>query len=125
MTEPAPGAKERTKDSMLFWMLLKTWNIYDIETGSEVYKKGIHIPDDWSDFESPEKMFQRCYEGTKNWLDFGKFLSFFGGEHSISIGIIKAFYERFPKLNVLQIDAHCRPQARVWRHPLQSRLRHV
>ncbi len=35
-----------------------------------------------------------------------KFLTFFGGEHSVSIGIIKAFYEHFDNLTVLQIDAH-------------------
>jgi len=33
-------------------------------------------------------------------------LSFFGGEHSISIGIIKAYYEKYSNIIILQLDAH-------------------
>ena len=51
-------------------------------------------------------MFAATYRRTRSLLKTGKFLTFFGGEHSISIGIIKAFYERFPHLSVLQLDAH-------------------
>jgi agmatinase len=39
-------------------------------------------------------------------LETEKFLTFFGGEHSISIGIIKAFYEKYPDITILQLDAH-------------------
>ena len=37
---------------------------------------------------------------------YGKFLTFFGGEHSVSIGIMEAFQEAYPDLTVLQLDAH-------------------
>ena len=80
--------------------------LYDIETDSEVYLKGIHTLPCAPHFESPESMFRYTYEHTKELLKEGKFLTFFGGEHSISIGPIKAHYEHFENLTVLQIDAH-------------------
>ena len=80
--------------------------LYDIETDLEVYKKGIHLIDELTDFKSPEDMFEKTYQRTKELLSTGKFNTFFGGEHSISIGIIKAYYEAYEDLTVLQIDAH-------------------
>lgn len=80
--------------------------LYDIETDSEVYTQGIYMPAEWSYFSSPEQMFTHTYEQTKKLLDTDKFLTFFGGEHSISIGVIKAFYEKYDNLTVLQLDAH-------------------
>lgn len=79
---------------------------YDIETDSEVYRKGIYILPAISENGSPEKLFRTVYKKTADLLGSGKFLTFFGGEHSISIGIIKAFYEKYPDLTVLQLDAH-------------------
>lgn len=80
--------------------------LYDIETGTEVYKQGVHILDDPSAFKSPEDMYNRVYKRSKELLATDKFLTFFGGEHSVSMGIIKAFRERYQDLTVLQIDAH-------------------
>ncbi len=85
---------------------LENMELYDIECDYEVYKNGVNIPDDWSGFKSPEEMFDNVYESTKQLLNTEKYLTFFGGEHSISIGIIKAFYEKYKDLTVLQIDAH-------------------
>ena len=80
--------------------------LYDIETDSEVYKKGIHILDEISENSSPEKAFKEVYQKTQELLKSNKYLTFFGGEHSISIGIIKAFYEKYNNLTVVQLDAH-------------------
>lgn len=80
--------------------------LYDIETDSEVYLHGIHTLPPITEKSSPEKVFEQVYSKTKDLLKANKFLSFFGGEHSISIGIIKAFYEQYPNLSVLQLDAH-------------------
>lgn len=80
--------------------------LYDIEMKGEVYKKGIHILPELDDFDSPEDMFLKVYDRTSALLKADIFLSFFGGEHSISIGVIKAFYEHFNDLTVLQLDAH-------------------
>ncbi len=84
----------------------KNMELYDIETDMEVYKKGIHIVEEIGEFDSPRDMFLKSYQRTKELLEYDKFLTFFGGEHSISIGIIKAFYERYNDLTVLQLDAH-------------------
>ena len=80
--------------------------IYDIETDSEVYKQGIHILPQISENESPEKVFAAVYAKSKELIQSGKFLTFFGGEHSISIGIIKAFYEQYKDITIVQFDAH-------------------
>ena len=80
--------------------------LYDIETDLEVYKKGIHIVEEINEFDSPRDMFLKSYDRTVELLKYNKYLTFLGGEHSVSIGIIKAFYEHFPDLTVLQLDAH-------------------
>ena len=80
--------------------------LFDIETDSEVYKKGIHILPPVLEKSNPENVYREVYSKTKELLDSGKFLSFLGGEHSISIGIIDAFCEKYENLTVLQLDAH-------------------
>jgi agmatinase len=81
--------------------------LYDIETDSEVYKKGIYILESITEDSSPEAVFEAVYNNCKKLLQLeNKFFSFFGGEHSISIGIIKAFYEKYPDISILQLDAH-------------------
>jgi agmatinase len=79
---------------------------YDIETDSEVYTRGIHLPDPVIDDSSPEANTVAVYRRTRELLQSGKFLTFFGGEHSVSIGTIRAFREAWPDLTVLQMDAH-------------------
>ncbi len=80
--------------------------LYDIETDSEVFRNGICCLEPLTGFTSPEAMFHKVYAITSELLELNKYLTFFGGEHSVSIGIIKAFYERFEDLTVLQLDAH-------------------
>jgi agmatinase len=43
---------------------------------------------------------------TRGLIQKGKFVVMLGGEHSLSLGTVKAFKEAFPKLSVLQLDAH-------------------
>ena len=85
---------------------LENMELFDIETHTEVYQNGVHILPPLINFNTPEAMFNEVYKATKTLLEKDKFLTFFGGEHSISIGIIKAFYEKFRNLSVLHIDAH-------------------
>lgn len=80
--------------------------LYDIETDSEAYKQGIHILPELTEARSPVAVFEIVYSTTRRLLESDKYLTFFGGEHSISIGVIKAFYEKYPDLTVLQLDAH-------------------
>ena len=80
--------------------------LYDIETELEIYKNGIHIVEPVTENSSPEAMCQAVYQSTKQHLNSGKYFTSFGGEHSVSIGIIQAFYEKYPELTVLHLDAH-------------------
>lgn len=98
--------KGADKGFEVFLDALENMEVYDIETDSEVYQRGVHILDSITEKDTPEKVFEAVYQSTKKLLEKDKFLTFFGGEHSISIGIIKAFYEKYKNLTVLQLDAH-------------------
>jgi agmatinase len=80
--------------------------LYDIETHSEVYKKGVYLAPPVTENSSPEKMVEAVHKTVKNYIQQEKFVTIFGGEHSISIGTIRAFNESFEDLTVVQIDAH-------------------
>jgi len=80
--------------------------LYDIETESEVYKQGIYLADAISAESTPEDMVKSVHRITKEYIIKNKFVTIFGGEHSISIGTIRAFNECFDNLSVLHIDAH-------------------
>lgn len=80
--------------------------LYDIETDSEVYKTGVHILPEITESRWPESVTDVVFGKTTELLKTDKFLTFFGGEHSISIGVIKAFKNKFKDLTVLQLDAH-------------------
>lgn len=80
--------------------------LYDIETDSEVYKQGIYLADTITEDASPEAMVKAVHDVTKTNIKRNKFVTLFGGEHSISIGAMRAFNECFDNLTVLQLDAH-------------------
>jgi len=80
--------------------------LYDIETDSEVYKNGIYLTESITVNATPEAMADAVHQETKSYIKKNKFVTIFGGEHSISIGTIRAFNEMFPNLTVLHIDAH-------------------
>lgn len=80
--------------------------LYDIETETEVYHQGIYLHPPVTEDSSPEAMVKEVYRITKEQILKNKFVTLFGGEHSVSIGSIRAFNECFEKLTVLQIDAH-------------------
>ena len=80
--------------------------LYDIETDTEVYKQGVYLAEAVTENSSPEAMVDAVHQVTKKYIKKNKFVTIFGGEHSISIGTIRAFNEMFPDLTVLQLDAH-------------------
>ncbi|OJJ14179.1 agmatinase [marine bacterium AO1-C] len=79
---------------------------YDIETQSEVYKQGIYTAPAVAEKSSPEAMVKAVKQATTQYLEKGKFVVPIGGEHSVSIGAIQAFAQKFENLTILQIDAH-------------------
>lgn len=80
--------------------------LYDIETDSEVYKNGIYLSEPVTLNATPEAMADAVHQETKKYIKKNKFVTIIGGEHSISIGTIRAFNEVFQNLTVLHIDAH-------------------
>jgi len=80
--------------------------VYDPETDSEVHKVGIHTMPSVTENSSPEAMVEAVYERVKELLRKNKFPVIIGGEHSVSIGAIKAFAGHFRDITILQFDAH-------------------
>lgn len=80
--------------------------LYDIETDSEVYKKGIFTDEPISENASPEQMISAVKAIVGKHIASGKFVVTIGGEHSVSIGAVEAAAQAFDGLTVLQLDAH-------------------
>ncbi|MCB0482408.1 MAG: agmatinase [Flavobacteriales bacterium] len=80
--------------------------LFDIETRSEVYKKGVYLSEPITENGSPEAMVEAVHKAVLKYIKLDKFVTLFGGEHSVSIGSIRAFTEEFENLTVVQLDAH-------------------
>ncbi|MHC4488270.1 MAG: agmatinase [Planctomycetota bacterium] len=80
--------------------------LYDIETDSEVYKKGIFTEETIAGEVSTTEMIGAVAGRVDYYLEKNKFVVIIGGEHSVSIGSIKAHAKKYEKLSVLQLDAH-------------------
>lgn len=110
LTVPYDGTstwgKGADKGPELFLNASENMELYDIETGTEPYLEGVHLAGAISEKSSPEAMTQAVYEKTKELLATEKLFTLFGGEHSVSIGAIRAAGEKYSDLTVLQLDAH-------------------
>jgi len=81
--------------------------LYDLELDREIYKVGIcTLPEVEPLLSSPQDMIDRVYQVIKGLIQKEKFIVLLGGEHSLSLGAVRAFKETFPGLSVLQLDAH-------------------
>jgi agmatinase len=79
--------------------------LYDIETGNEVYKNGI--------FTSPpihasssSALIKKTDAAVSHYLKDNKIVVTLGGDHSVSIGVIKAYAKHYDALSILHLDAH-------------------
>ncbi len=79
--------------------------LYDIETASEVYMKGIHTAKEIISANSP-KMVQDVRARVDNLLDDEKFTVLLGGEHMVSLGAIESHAGHFSNMSILHLDAH-------------------
>lgn len=79
---------------------------YDVETSSEAHLTGINTIEPVLEKETPEKLINAVYDKTLSLLSDKKFPVIIGGNHTVTIGAIKAFSEYFENLSVLQLDAH-------------------
>lgn len=83
-----------------------TIELYDIETDSEPWRRGIvTLPPILHD-GGPEELAERVRAATAEVLARGAVPVVIGGEHSVTIGAVEAAADAFPGIGVLQIDAH-------------------
>ena len=81
--------------------------LYDIETKKDPSKEGIFTLEALEPSKnSPEETMARIKGVMDKLLQDGKFPVMLGGEHSITLGAVQAFKEKFADFSVLQIDAH-------------------
>lgn len=80
--------------------------LYDIDTDCEICDIGIYTHDPVSEDTSPETMTMCVRERVFKLASDGKFPVVIGGEHSVSIGAVQALALKYPKMCVLQLDAH-------------------
>lgn len=81
---------------------------YDEETEREFcFEQGIATVEqiDFANKVDAEAL-EMIYQQVKSLKDMGKFVITLGGEHTISSAPIKAHYEKYPEMSVLQFDAH-------------------
>jgi len=80
--------------------------VWDIETSSEPWREGIATLPPLAVEMPPEELADRVGESVGKVLDRGQLPVLLGGEHSVTIGAVRATAERYTSLSVLQIDAH-------------------
>ncbi len=81
--------------------------LYDPELRCSPYTVGIHTLRAVEPvMGNAQAMTDRIERVTGELLDREKYVVTLGGDHSVSIGVIRAFARRYPGMSVLQIDAH-------------------
>jgi agmatinase len=79
---------------------------YDIETDSEVFRKGIYTEPAVEGIDEPEQMVKAVRGRVDDILKRDTFPVILGGEHSVSIGAFEAMASHYDNLTILQLDAH-------------------
>jgi len=79
--------------------------LYDIETDSEVFRKGIFTAKPVR-ADSSSALVKKTDSTVSGYLRDDKLVVTLGGEHSVSVGVIKAFARRHKSLSILHLDAH-------------------
>ncbi len=81
--------------------------LWDEELLAETFREGIHtLPTPELEPLAPEVVVERLERLAGPVLDRGQVAVTIGGEHSISLGPVRAARARHPTLSVLQLDAH-------------------
>lgn len=81
--------------------------LYDEELKKETYRVGIHTHNPLAvTDERPEDMLRIVSEAVSSGIKSQRFQVMVGGEHSISLGMVRELVKEYPDLSVLQLDAH-------------------
>ncbi|QLJ53109.1 MAG: Agmatinase [Candidatus Fermentimicrarchaeum limneticum] len=85
----------------------RNMELYDEELGFEPASVGIHTLDELEPSrDSPRETIKRVESAVAEILEKKKFPLMLGGEHSISVGAVRAVSKLYKDLTVLQLDAH-------------------
>jgi agmatinase len=80
---------------------------YDEELDAETCRIGITSDMSLRRFSSePAKAVQQINDACERWLAKKKFVVGLGGEHTVTVGLVRAFKKFYPQMSVLQLDAH-------------------
>lgn len=81
--------------------------IYDEELKTETCQIGICTEAPIETFDlMPEKAVKQITQACEIFLNKNKFVVGLGGEHMVTVGLVRAFKKHYPNLWVLQLDAH-------------------
>ena len=81
--------------------------LFDDELKKETFLHGVFTQENMDVAKlEPEQMVNKVYENIKGILGKDKFPVLIGGEHSISVGAVKAVTQKHDKVSVLHLDAH-------------------
>ncbi|MEE8104047.1 MAG: agmatinase [Planctomycetota bacterium] len=80
--------------------------LFDEELGLDPMRDGVQTCDGVTTDEMPDALAGQLEPRVRALLDAGRIPICLGGEHSISLGPIRAAARAFPGLGVLQLDAH-------------------
>ena len=80
--------------------------LYDEELECEPYKAGIETLKPIGPAASAEEMVEAVRSAAEGVLDRGSIPVLLGGEHSVTLGMVRALKARYQDLSVLQLDAH-------------------
>jgi agmatinase len=81
--------------------------MYDDELGVEPHTIGVHTAAPVSGNEDPpEVMAAKVEAEVARYLEMGKMPVVLGGEHSVSIGAMRACEKAYPEMSIVQLDAH-------------------
>jgi len=83
-----------------------TVELYDIETASEPWRRGIATLPPVLHDGGPEELADLVRERVAAVLERDALPVVLGGEHSVTIGAVEAVTETFPGAGILQVDAH-------------------
>ena len=78
--------------------------IQKLEVGGELNEADAQVQSDVN--VACEEMVKTVYEQSKLHLEDGKLVALIGGDHSSSLGYLKAMSDTLPNFGILQIDAH-------------------
>ncbi len=81
--------------------------LFDEDTEKEIASIGIHTLEQIEPVtSSPEGMINKIEQAVDKVIESDKFPVILGGEHSITLGAVKAFKKKFDDFAVVQFDAH-------------------